>query len=260
MLAHQDINFNKRMNLFSVRNKVILITGTSRGIGRSIAEAFLNLGSIVIGISKKKNLKIKHKNYFHFACDLENSKSIKATVAKAIKIKNKIDVLINNAGITKENEKNIEKSFKIFNKTLNINLAAPYQISLLAIKALKKNKSGGTIINISSIGGELGFPNNPAYISSKTGLIGLTKSFARDYGKFNINVNAVLPGYFNTDMNKKSFNNKIKRQKRSDLTMLNRWGKMEELVGTVIFLASNEAKYITGQKIIIDGGIVSKGL
>ena len=248
------------MNLFSVRNKVVLITGTSRGIGKSIADTFLNLGAIVIGISKKKNLKIQHRNYFHFSCNLENSKNIKATVKKAIKIKNKIDVLINNAGITKENKKNIEKSFKIFDETININLAAPYQISVLVADALKKNKNGGTIINISSIGGELGFPDNPAYISSKTGLIGLTKSFARDYGKYNINVNAVLPGYFNTDMNKRSFNNKSKRQKRSDLTMLNRWGKMEELVGTVIFLASNEAKYITGQKIIIDGGIVSKGL
>tara|TARA_A100001011_G_scaffold41675_1_gene39283 strand:+ start:43 stop:789 length:747 start_codon:yes stop_codon:yes gene_type:complete len=248
------------MNLFSVRNKVVLITGTSRGIGKSIADTFLNLGAIVIGISKKKNLKIQHRNYFHFSCNLENSKNIKATVKKAIKIKNKIDVLINNAGITKENKKNIEKSFKIFDETININLAAPYQISVLVADALKKNKNGGTIINISSIGGELGFPDNPAYISSKTGLIGLTKSFARDYGKYNINVNAVLPGYFNTDMNKRSFNNKSKRQKRSDLTMLNRWGKMEELVGTIVFLASDEAKYITGQKIIIDGGIVSKGL
>ena len=128
------------------------------------------------------------------------------------------------------------------------------------IKALKKNKNGGTIINVSSIGAELGFPNNPAYISSKSGLVGLTKSFARDYGKFNINVNAVLPGYFNTDMNKKSYNNKSKRNKRSSLTMLSRWGKMNELVGTIIFLATNEAKYITGQKIIVDGGIVSKGL
>jgi len=248
------------MNPFSVRNKVVLITGTSRGIGKNTAETFLKLGSIVIGISTKKNIKIKHKNYTYFSCNLESSKQIKSTINKVFKIKNKIDVLINNAGITKENPKNINDCFKIFDKTLKINLAASYQISLLAVNFLKKNKNGGTIINISSIGGELGFPNNPAYISSKTGLIGLTKSFARDYGKFKINVNAVLPGYFNTDMNKKSFNNKIKKQKRADLTMLNRWGKMEELVGTIVFLASDEAKYITGQKIIVDGGIASKGL
>ena len=106
----------------------------------------------------------------------------------------------------------------------------------------------------------MGFPNNPAYISSKSGLIGLTRSFARDYGKFKINCNAVLPGYFKTDMNKKSLNNKKKRIQREDLTMLGRWGEIEELVGTVLFLASNSAKYITGQKIIVDGGIAAKGL
>ena len=248
------------MKLFSVKNKVIFITGTSRGIGRKVAEALLDLGAEVIGLSRNKSKIIKNKKYHHLICDLEDFQQLKSTVIKAVKIKNKIDVLINNAGITKEQDRNILRSFKTFNKTLNINLTVPFLISLLLIKTLKKNRNGGTIINISSIGGELGFPNNPAYISSKTGLIGLTKSFARDYGKFNVNVNAVLPGYFNTDMNKKSFNNKSKRTKRSNLTMLSRWGRMNELVGTIVFLATNEAKYITGQKIIIDGGIVSKGL
>ncbi len=123
-----------------------------------------------------------------------------------------------------------------------------------------KSKISGTIINISSIGGELGFPNNPAYISSKSALIGLTRSFARDYGKYKINCNAVLPGYFKTDMNKKSLNNKSKRIQREKLTMLGRWGELSELIGVVLFLSSQGAKYITGQKIIVDGGIVSKGL
>ena len=123
-----------------------------------------------------------------------------------------------------------------------------------------KRKKGGTIINISSIGGELGFPNNPAYISYKSALMGLTRSFARVYGKYNIICNAVLPGYFKTDMNKKSLNNKSKRIKRENLTMLGRWGELNELVGVILFLATKNAKYITGQKIIVDGGIVSKGL
>ena len=125
---------------------------------------------------------------------------------------------------------------------------------------IKKNKRGGSIINIASIGGELGFPNNPSYISSKSALIGLTRSFARDYGKSKINCNAILPGYFKTDMNKKIINNKKKKVQRENLTMLGRWGEIEELVGTVLFLSSDSAKYITGQKIIVDGGIVAKGL
>ena len=248
------------MGIFSVKDKVVLITGTSRGIGRDLALKFLELNSTVIGISRSKFDLIKHKNYLHVNCDLRNLSVLNKKISKILKIKKKIDVVINNAGITIETNKNFRKSLRDFEKTLDINLKAPYLISCLLANILKKNKNGGTIINISSIGGELGFPNNPAYISSKSGLIGLTKSFARDFGKFNINVNAVLPGYFNTKMNKKSFNNKQKRKKRSDLTMLARWGQMSELVGTIIFLATNEAKYITGQKIIVDGGIVSKGL
>jgi len=246
----------------SLKNKTILITGTSRGLGRKIAEGFLNNGSKVIGVSKKKNQKrlIQNKKYTHFFCDLAKINEILKTLNKIKKKVNKIDVLINNAGVTKENVNSLKKNIIHFNETLKINLTAAYLFSTTTVQLMKKNKYGGTIINISSIGGELGFPNNPAYISSKTALIGLTRSFARDYGKMKINCNAVLPGYFKTEMNKKSLNNAKKRKQRENLTMLGRWGELNELVGTVLFLSTNEAKYITGQKIIIDGGIVAKGL
>ena len=249
-------------NFKSLKNKIILVTGTSRGIGRSISRSLLDNGSKVIGLSKEKYSKkiIKNKNYFHFFCDLSNENKIIETLNKIEKKFKNIDVLINNAGITIENTNSNKKNFEIFNQTLKINLSAAYIFSYYLVKKFKQKKSGGTIINISSIGGELGFPNNPSYISSKTGLIGLTRSFARDYGKYNINCNAVLPGYFKTEMNKKSFNNSLKRLKRENLTMLGRWGELDELVSTVLFLASDGSKYITGQKIIVDGGIAAKGL
>ena len=246
----------------SLKDKVVLITGTSRGIGRKVAETFLNNASTVIGISRKNNKQkiIKNKNYAHFFCDLNNDKEIYNTISLINKNYTKIDVLINNAGVTKENTNSITKNVESFNKTIKINLTAAYIFSMMFVDKIKKNKKSGSIINIASIGGELGFPNNPSYIASKSALIGLTRSFARDYGKSKINCNAILPGYFKTDMNKKSLNNKKKRVQREDLTMLGRWGEIEELVGTVLFLASDSAKYITGQKIIVDGGIVAKGL
>jgi len=248
--------------LNSLKNKTVLITGTSRGIGRKIAEAFLKNDSLVIGISRQKGKQkiIKNKNYHHFFCDLSNEKKIFNTIKLINKKHKKLDILINNAGITKENTKLIYKNINNLNKTLKVNLTAAYIFSMMSVNKMKKNKNGGSIINVASIGGELGFPNNPSYISSKSALIGLTRSFARDYGKVKINCNAVLPGYFKTDMNKKSLNNKKKRIQREKLTMLGRWGEMEELVGTILFLASDSAKYITGQKIIVDGGIVAKGL
>ena len=246
----------------SLKSKTILITGTSRGIGRKIAESFLKNGSKVIGISTELNKTkiINNKNYKHYFCNLNKTNEVLKTLDLITKEVKSLDILINNAGITKENVKSIKQNIKNFDETIRVNLTAAYLFSVMAVSKMKKNKKGGTIVNISSIGGELGFPNNPAYISSKTGLIGLTRSFARDFGKFKINCNAVLPGYFKTDMNKKSLNNKKKRIQREDLTMLGRWGELEELVGTVLFLASNSAKYITGQKIIIDGGIAAKGL
>ena len=243
------------MNPFSVRNKVVLITGTSRGIGKNTAETFLKLGAIVIGISTKKNIKIKHKNYTHFSCNLESTKQIKSTINKVFRIKNKIDVLINNAGMTKESPKNINDCFKIFDKTIKINLAAPYQISLLAVNFFKKNKNGGTIINISSIGGELGFPNNPAYVASKGGLKMLTKSLAKDFGKFGIRVNNLGPGYIVTDMTKNSYKDKKFRLIRQRHTLLNRWGNISDLVGPCIFLSSDSSGYVTGQDLYVDGGL-----
>lgn len=246
----------------SLKNKTVLITGTSRGIGKEIAKKFLENGAIVIGISKEKDLKriIKKKKYKHFFCDLSNKEEIQMTLKKINKKFKQINILINNAGITLESSSSEIKNINNFNTTIKINLTAPYIFSSLIAKKMAMKKQGGTIVNISSIGGELGFPNNPAYLSSKSALIGLTRSFARDFGKYNINCNAVLPGYFKTDMNKKSLQNKSKRIKRSNLTMLGRWGELNELIGVILFLSTKEAKYITGQKIIVDGGIVSKGL
>lgn len=246
----------------SLKNKTILITGTSRGIGRSLAEAFIKNGSKIIGISKKKNTNkvINNKNYKHYFCDLAKTEEIYKTLDLINKKFKSLDVLINNAGITKESVDSVKKNIDYFDETLKINLTAAYLFSMLSVKKMKKNRNGGTIINISSISGELGFPNNPAHVSSKSALVGLTRSFARDYGKMKINCNAILPGYFKTDMNRKSLNNSKKKKQRENLTMLGRWGEIEELVGTVLFLSSKSARYITGQKIIIDGGIVAKGL
>lgn len=246
----------------SLKNKVVLITGSSRGIGKKISEGFIENGAFVIGISKNKNHKkiIKHSNYVHYKCDFGKLKDL-LKVVDIIKDNHKrIDVLINNAGVTIESTKSIKKNLNIFEQTININLKSAYIFSMMVANKMKISKSGGTIINVSSIGGELGFPNNPSYQSSKSGLNGITKSFARDYGKYNINCNSVLPGYFKTEMNKKSLSNIKKRKQRENLTMLGRWGELNELVGTVLFLSSENAKYITGQKIIIDGGISSKGL
>ena len=242
----------------SLKKKTVLVTGTSRGIGKEISLAFLNNGAKVIGLSsgKTKKIPIKNKKYNHIFCNLENNEEIKKIFLHLKKFK-KIDVLVNNAGVTLEETKNINQNLDNFKKVIQTNLISAYMLTSVLLKNKKKTK---TIINISSIGGILGFPQNPSYQSSKAGIIGLTKSIARDFGKKGLNCNAVLPGYFKTKMNKKSYNNYKKREQRSDLTILGRWGELKELTATVMFLASDSASYITGQSIVVDGGISAKGL
>ena len=145
---------------------------------KKISEGFIENGAFVIGISKNKNHKkiIKHKNYVHYKCDFGKLKDL-LKVVDIIKDNHKrIDVLINNAGVTIESTKSIKKNLNIFEQTININLKSAYIFSMMVANKMKISKSGGTIINISSIGGELGFPNNPSYQSSKSGLNGITKS------------------------------------------------------------------------------------
>ena len=123
-----------------------------------------------------------------------------------------------------------------------------------------KKQRAGSIINVTSINAELGFPNNPAYVASKGGLRMLTKSLAKDFGKYGIRVNNLGPGYFITDMTKNSYQNKKSRIIRQKHTLLGRWGNLSDLVGPCIFLASNASGYVTGQDLYIDGGWVANGL
>ena len=118
--------------------------------------------------------------------------------------------------------------------------------------------AGGSIINITSLNSELGFPNNPAYVATKGGLKQLTKSLAVDLGKYNIRVNNIGPGYIKTNMTKQGWKNN--KQAIEDRTILGRWGKPEDLIGSIIFLLSDASSYITGQDIYVDGGYLAKGL
>ncbi len=242
---------------FDITNKIVIITGSSRGIGHAIAKGFIESGALVHGISRTESDLSKEKNYTHHLIDLKDKKSIFEVVEKIGNYRMKIDTLINCAGQTLdlESEKIYDESI---NNILDINLLSPYFLSASVIRFMKKN--GGSIINITSIGSHLGFPNNPAYISSKAGLSGLTRSLSYDYAHLGIRVNNLVPGYFKTAMTKKSFDNPLKNKDRANRSLLRRWGDPKELIGPAIFLASKASSFITGTDIIVDGGWSIKGL
>jgi NAD(P)-dependent dehydrogenase (short-subunit alcohol dehydrogenase family) len=248
-------------DLFSIRNKVIVVTGGGSGLGKAVAISLAQRKALTHSFDKKFYEKVPmglSDNLFQQTCDITNKQKFDSLIKKIFLEHKKIDVLINIAGI------GLKKSglfYPIHNwkKTLEVNLTAPFNCSQTVIKYMMKNKSG-SIINFTSINAELAFPNNPAYVASKGGLKMLSKSLAKDWAKYGIRVNSIGPGYFRTDMTKESYENKNLRQKRTERTLLGRWGNKEDIVGTCIFLASDASNYITGQDIYVDGGWLANGL
>lgn len=249
-------------DLFSINDKVILITGAGRGIGKSLAQNMARLGSLVycfdVAFPNKVELNLNN-NLFEVKCDVTNTKKFQKLCEEIYRKHGRIDALVNNVGVTFPKDKDQPYDEKKWSDTLKINLTVAFSCTQIVVEYMMKNKKG-SIVNITSINAELGFPNNPAYVASKGGLKMLGKSFARDYGIYGIRVNNLGPGYFKTTMNKKSWENKKLRKMRTSRTMLGRWGDPEELVGPCIFLISDASSYITGHDLYVDGGWLSNGL
>jgi NAD(P)-dependent dehydrogenase (short-subunit alcohol dehydrogenase family) len=246
-------------DLFSINNKIIIITGGSGGIGSELSNKMSEQGAIIYSLDKKFSKMRKNSKVIQKKCNILNKNQLKKVCKEIFEKHKKIDVLINCAGITKSGKSGNEYSTKDWRETIDVNLTGSFLTSQSVIKYMKKNKNG-SIINITSINAELGFPNNPAYVASKGGLKMLTKSLAKDNGKFGIRVNNLGPGYIGTGMVKKSYKNKKEHSLRENHTILGRWGTTEDLVGPCIFLASNASNYITAQDIYVDGGWLSNGL
>lgn len=247
----------------NLKNKNVLITGADGSIGYEITTKFLSAGANCICIDKNlKNLKklsTKEKYTSQITLikvDLRKEGSIN-NLFKKIKKKFKVHILINNAGYT-SSKSFFKYDLKEWEKTLKINLTAPFLITQMISKYCMP--SGGSIINITSLAAEQGFPNNVAYVASKGGLKQLTKAIAIDLSKKNIRVNSIGPGYVKTNMTKQSWNNSKKRKNRSERIISNRWAHPNDIANTCLFLGSNLSSYINGQEIYVDGGWLSKGL
>tara|TARA_B110000483_G_C18187368_1_gene539499 strand:+ start:1395 stop:2078 length:684 start_codon:yes stop_codon:yes gene_type:complete len=225
----------------------IVITGCSQGIGKKISN-YLSKDFDVVGISRRP---LNSKKFKSLKCDILMNDEIYKTFKKI----KKFDVLINCAGISHYSENVLEN----FDKILKTNLYGSFFCSYNALKYLRKS-ANPSIINISSINAYQAFPNNPGYVASKGGLNSLTRSLALDYAKYKIRVNSISPGYIREGMAEKSFKNKKLNRDRKLKTMLNRWGKAEDLFGIIDYLINKKSKYVTAQDFVIDGGWINKGL
>ena len=242
--------------MIDLKNTNVILTGATGGIGNSIL-AKLNEGNakiIASGTNQEKLDKIKsnYNNIITKKFDLSDHSSIERFIEECNEIfENKIDVLINNAGITKDNL-TIRMKDEEWNKVISINLSSSFLLSKYAIKKMLKNKNG-KIINITSVVGHTGNIGQANYAASKAGLIGMSKSLALEYGKKNIKINCISPGFIKSEMTDKisdSF-----KQLLQDKIPLDRFGDPSDVANAVLFLSSSLSDYITGETIHVNGGM-----
>jgi len=245
----------KLNQLFSIKGKTVVITGSGSGIGFELAKGFIINGAHVIGISRTRpKEKIDFKMFFE--CDINDNKKVELITQKIKENKIVINSLLNVAGISIP-KLDAQSEISRFDQTFNTNIRSMYNI----IKILEPLfVYGASIINFSSIGGLLGFPDNPSYCASKGAVISLSRALANDFGEKNIRVNCIIPGYFHTKMTASSYSNENEKRKREQRTILGRWGKLNELLGASIYFVSDASSYVTGTELIIDGGWSTKGL
>ena len=242
--------------MINLKNKKVIITGATGGIGNAILETFVNYEANIIatGTNEQKLDKIK-KNF-------ENINAIKFDISKHNQIEKFIEecssifggepeILINNAGITKDNI-SLRMSDEQWNDVINLNLTSTFLLCKYSIKKMLKNKFG-KIVNITSVVGHTGNVGQSNYAASKSGIIGFSKSLALEYAKKNININCVSPGFIKTEMTEKI--NEDFKQKLIEKIPSGSLGTGEDVANSVIFLASDEANYINGETLHVNGGM-----
>ena len=236
-----------------MNKKNIFVSGASRGIGRDIAISFAKNGFNVVGTSRNDFIFNENlKNLTPIKLDITNRKDVQDCFEKLKQIDLLPNILINNAGITSD-QLFIRMKDEDWDRVIETNLTGTFNLSKIFIKNMIKNKSG-RIINISSISGLMGNPGQVNYASSKAALSGFTKSLAKEVGSRNITVNSVAPGYIETDMT--AFMEDDAKSSIIKNIPLGRIGDVSDVSELVMFLASEDASYITGQTISVDGELL----
>jgi len=254
--------------MLKLKGKVAIVTGASSGMGRDIAYYYAKEGAKVLAVARRidrlEQLAKEADNFEGeikpFEADMSDKIQIETMIDEAINTFGKLDILVNNAGIMDDFSPVADVDDDMWNKVLNINLNGPFYSTRKAVKHFLENGSG-TIINIASIGGLYGARAGAAYTVSKHGVVGLTKNTAFMYSKKNIRCNAICPGGIETEISSGDFMKDVNKDgmniASSGMALNPRMGKATEIATVAVFLASDDASYINGQCIAVDGGFTA---
>ncbi len=237
--------------------KVAFVTGSTRGIGLAIARALHGAGAKVAIVGREQAraaavAAVLSERSAGFACDVADGAQVEAAIAAAESALGPIDILVNNAGLTRDNIL-LRLTDADWDAVLDANLKGAFHTTRAVIKGMMKRRAG-RIVNITSIVGLTGNKGQANYAASKAGLIGFTKSVAKEYASRGILVNCVAPGFIETDMTA-ALPDAARASLLEDIA-LGRLGRPEDVAGAVLFLASDLAAYVTGQVLVVDGGMV----
>ena len=249
--------------MFDLKGKIAVVTGARKGLGFGIAEGLAEAGADIAGVGPivmpelEKSVTSLGRKFLHVEADLTSQERIPDIVKETVSKLGGIDILVNNAGIIRRADM-LDFTEKDWDDVININLKTVFFLSQAAARQMKEQGRGGKIICIASMLSFQGGIRVPSYTSSKSGVMGLTRLMANELAKYNIQVNAIAPGYMATDNTEALQNDPVRSREILSRIPAERWGTPDDLKGTAVFLASRASNYVTGYTIAVDGGWLSR--
>lgn len=250
-------------SLFSLENKVAIVTGGNAGLGRAVAKALAEAGADIAVVSRGEADAIERevaeagRRFLHVRADLAQMDAVQIIVERVQAAFGKVDILVNNAGIIRR-EDSLAFTEQDWDDVMGVNAKALFFLSQAVANQMVKQGSGGKIINTASLLSFQGGIRVPAYTASKSAVKGMTMLMANEWAKYNIQVNAVAPGYMETDNTAALRADENRYREILSRIPAGRWGKPEDLAGTYVYLASDASNYVTGFTIAVDGGWLAR--